>query len=1035
MYKKTLLSLAVASTVGLSGCFSDGGNDNAGANTADTPTQAEQGTYPVFNPVTSELPTPNDLIFDTEAGDGSFSVDIPAADKGNPVLEALNNLSGASTVAPAVIQFNGKIDASTVDSQAFLPPNDKRNPTDGPIPNPTQNVFLIELQYASGAPVRAFSAQEPPTAPTAITAQVAAGADGAPPQDLSGRNQPEAGAALADLAQNRRYDHDVEELDGNSAIRIRPNKPLDPLKRYLVVVTDDVKDMSGDPINSSPSYTRLSDDETGDIGNSSLDTVRGLINGLWESVATEYFKVTNSSREGRPDLKKLSEENIALSYTFTTSEDEKVLSHIANPANWIADQVERATKRSAADAAMENGATDFSGVSSAVNTAVANFKPSEQLNPALKPCDSDADPASDGFQTVLQEGEPPVTLSDQFQCIGVALEGSLSSAGFPTPSARDFSFGTTTDAVALSSVLSQVVSQGDINVHQGSITLPYYLGIPDSSSGAPIKTSSWQPDSGLAAIIADATGFDIPQADPSTSEVLNYNFPFPEKQADLQVPMVTITSSDVGTAELKDGSDKYPVVIYQHGITTDRSAALAFGSKLVNSYDAATGGEELVVIAIDQPLHGVDPASNEERLTLAGSLFASIEEGNDMVPEGSLNTEANQQLAVDGNAQALADNNQALDLTSAKGIVGTVSRAGSTIPGLAPTFTDSGVNDSGVTERHFGYTANEANQPVEMNFDASAALGTSGSLFINLSNFLNGRDNLRQGSLDLMNLRATIENMAGLDGSSTYFVGHSLGTQTGGTFAGAVKQSNAESQLPTALSLAGVHLQTPVAGIVRLLENSPSFAPTVVGGLQASAGISQGDSSYETYLNVNQAALDSADPINFAPQLADSNTLISQVNGDRTTPNAADTRFSDMIEGVPGYDGGPLNVFFPNGLTVDSFEAPLTGSEALAKLMRLSAGGAEINTGTSGQTTPAITRYLAGTHGVPVLPQAESVDAGGVKKDRNIAQSEKEVVSSQNAQLVFGELVSQTLQMVQGAPNITGGKAAEGAGSNVIQKD
>ena len=1035
MYKKTLLSLAVASTVGLTGCFSDGGSKNAGASTAPPTTLAEQGTYPVFNPVTSELPLPNDLIFDSEAGDGSFSVDIGPADEGNPVLEALNKLSGASTVAPAVIKFNGQIDASTVDSQAFLPPSDPRNPTSGPIPNPTQNVFLIELQYASGAPVRAFSAQEPPTAPTAITAQVALGAEGAPPQDLSGRNQMEAAGALADLAQNRRYDHDVVELDGTSAIRIRPNQPLDPLKRYLVVVTDEVKDVNGDPINSSPTYTRLSDDDAGDIGNAGLDTVRGLINGLWESVATSYFGVTNASRESAPSLDALSEDNIALTYTFTTSEDEKVLSHIANPANWIADQVERATKRSAADAAMENGATDFSGVSSAVRTAVANFKPSEELDPALTPCDSDADSdPSNGFQTNLGQGQ--VTLSDQFQCIGVALEGSLSSAGFPTPSARDFSFGTTTDAVALSSVLSQVVSQGDINVHQGSITLPYYLGVPDSSSGAPIKTSSWQPDSGLAAAIADATGFAIPQADPSTSEVLNYNFPFPEKQADLQVPMVTITSSDVGTAELNDGNNNYPVVIYQHGITTDRSAALAFGSKLVNSYDAATGGEELVVIAIDQPLHGVDPASNEERLTLAGSLFASIEESNDMVPEGSLNTEANRQLAVDGDAQALADNNQALDLASAKGIVGTVSRAGSTIPGLAPTFTDSGVNDSGVTERHFGYTANEASQPVEMNFDASAALGTSGSLFINLSNFLNGRDNLRQGSVDLMNLRATIENMAGLDGNSTYFVGHSLGTQTGGTFAGAVKQSNAEiDPLLQELSLAGVHLQTPVAGVVRLLENSPSFAPTVVGGLQAAAGISQGDSSYETYLNVNQAALDSADPINFAPQLADSNTLISQVNGDRTTPNAADTRFSDMIEGVPGYDGGPLNVTFPNGLTVDSFEAPLTGSEALAKLMRLSAGEAEINTGTSGQATPAITRYLAGTHGVPVLPQAESVDAGGVLKDRTIAQSETEVVSSQNAQLVFGELVSQTLQMVQGAPNITGGNAAMGAGSNVIQKD
>ncbi|WP_143512673.1 hypothetical protein [Vreelandella utahensis] len=69
--------------------------------------------------MTSELPLPNDLIFDSEAGDGSFAVDIGPADEGNPVLEALNNLSGASTVAPAVVRFNGEIDASTVDSLCF----------------------------------------------------------------------------------------------------------------------------------------------------------------------------------------------------------------------------------------------------------------------------------------------------------------------------------------------------------------------------------------------------------------------------------------------------------------------------------------------------------------------------------------------------------------------------------------------------------------------------------------------------------------------------------------------------------------------------------------------------------------------------------------------------------------------------------------------------------------------------------------------------------------------------------------------------
>ena len=32
------------------------------------------GTYPIFNPIKSELPIPNDLIFDQVAKDGTFAV-------------------------------------------------------------------------------------------------------------------------------------------------------------------------------------------------------------------------------------------------------------------------------------------------------------------------------------------------------------------------------------------------------------------------------------------------------------------------------------------------------------------------------------------------------------------------------------------------------------------------------------------------------------------------------------------------------------------------------------------------------------------------------------------------------------------------------------------------------------------------------------------------------------------------------------------------------------------------------------------------
>ncbi|MFO7994269.1 MAG: hypothetical protein R6U69_08935, partial [Marinobacter sp.] len=112
MFKKTLISLAVASSLGLTGCFDSAGSgaENADPNPQISNPELDGKTWPIFNPVTSELPIPNDLIFDSEQGDGTFGV----TDSSPPVTTALNELSGASTVAPAVIQFNGQIDADTV---------------------------------------------------------------------------------------------------------------------------------------------------------------------------------------------------------------------------------------------------------------------------------------------------------------------------------------------------------------------------------------------------------------------------------------------------------------------------------------------------------------------------------------------------------------------------------------------------------------------------------------------------------------------------------------------------------------------------------------------------------------------------------------------------------------------------------------------------------------------------------------------------------------------------------------------------------
>jgi hypothetical protein len=1026
MFKKTLISLAVASSLGLTGCF-DSGETGANANPDyQVSNPAFDGkTWPLFNPVTKDLPIPSDLNLDQEAKDGSYGVD---GDLTNPVIGALNKLSGASTVAPAVIQFSGDIDPDSVDSRAFIFTNPE-DPT-SVVPNPNQNVFLIELKYASEAPVRTLSIGEPPTIPLAITVQVAGGADPlGTGTDLNGKDQAAAGAYLASLAATPAYDHDVVKLDGTSAIRIRPNKPLNPRKRYIVAITDGVKDINGEPITGDPVYQNVSTKDA-PVGDAKLKAVQSLATGLWEPVTANYFGVNNSSRTAM-GLPALTIDDIALSYSFTTSDDKKVLSYIGNPATWLADQVRRSVTVGAATAALKGGAEDFGAVYTAVQTTLATFKPSVALdNTALSDCD----------ETPYLGGKT----NDQFLCVGTYIEGGLATAlastdySLPEPHARTYDIGTASDALATSAVLSALkINPGDVSIYQGSIELPQYIAVPDSTQTgktSTIRTQSWQPDAGLAGIIGNTLGSTIPQENPEVSTVLNYNFPFPKEQGEVKVPMLVITPAGLNPDVA--GANLIPV-IFQHGITTDRSAALAFGSQLVASAKANIG-LNLAVFAIDQPLHGVAPVTEAEKeglattLLVAGGILDSgdvnpntpdaqgtidavvagtfnvgvllqIQSGMDQLnPGGAPNlgitdpTDAGQiQTATQTVLSGGAGPDAASSLGKALVLEHTVANAGSTIPGLAPASTATGVV-AGINERHYGFTAGADGNPVAM--DYAQGTGDSGSLFINLTDFANSRDILRQGSVDLMNLTATISKMPGIISSNgVTFIGHSLGTLNGGAFVGA----STASGNPDLLVMAA-HLLTPVAGTTRLLENSPSFAPTILGGLQAAAGLVQGDADLETFLNVNQAMLDSVDPINFANELAVSGTVLGQIKGDRTTPNAADVRY--------GVDNGPLNITFSNGLTVRSFTAPLTGSEALAAVM----GATEITPADtlSGANIPALTRYTEGVHGTPALPQEVIAKKGEVLKDRTIAQGGEVIVSGQNAQITFGAMIQKTLELM-----------------------
>ncbi|WP_417545712.1 hypothetical protein [Marinobacter sp.] len=962
MFKKTLISLAVASSLGLTGCFSSG-DDGANANPDYKISNPELDgkTWPFFNPVTSNLPLPNDLIFRSDdpnttinEADGSFKV----PDSSPPVTTALNQLSGASSIAPAVVRFNGQIDPESVDSRAFI----FADPTDPTslIPNPSQTVFLIELKYAGGDPVRGLGAGESPTIPLAITAQVAAGAA---PQDLSGRNQAQAGAYLGGLAQSPDYVAEVVTLDGTSAIRINPTKPLNPFTRYLVVVTNEVLDINGDPIVQDPVYRDVANPER-PLGNpTALAPVRQIVDTFWEKVAASFFGVPNQARPGNA----LTEGNIAISYSFTTSNDQRVLQYIADPTAFFKETILGSTRFEAVSSAREGGTTDFFALNTVGNNAVA-----------------DAEPVANGQAAGL---------------VNAFTAASLLPT--PTDQSSTATFGTPQDVTQVSAVASQFVDFGQVNLVQGTIDLPYYLGVPTGSSdaeGSVINTESWTANAALAAAAGDQLGVELAQSSPAVSKVVNYRFPFPAKTQDVTVPIMVFYPASY------DGITRLETVMYMHGITTDRSAALTFGSALANA-------SQVAVVVIDQPLHGVTPVSPAAQRALAEQLLDSGQAGG--LPASLAANEANidavigGQIAIGFAAGALGvDAATAADVVTAvasgastqdsgappaqapvldaairslRSFENTVANAGSTVPGIAKT----------ENERHFDFTANAANMPTAM----TAANGASGSLFINLTSFTTSRDNNRQAIVDLLNVRASLGGLdfdgtagADLDADSVYFTGHSLGTIVGAPFvAVANESSNADDDIVAA------QLLTPGAGIIRLLENSPSFAPRILGGLQAAAGLAQGDANLETYFNVFQAALDSADPISFAASLNASATpvALSQVNGDTVIPN-------DPL-------ANPLG---------QAFDAYLSGTEPFAELL-----GAVAVTG-SGTPVPlnnaAITRYLAGTHGTPVLPQ------GG-----------------ENDVRVFTEMVTETASIIatMGTAVIPNALSADPDITEIVQQD
>jgi dienelactone hydrolase len=129
---------------------------------------------------------------------------------------------------------------------------------------------------------------------------------------------------------------------------------------------------------------------------------------------------------------------------------------------------------------------------------------------------------------------------------------------------------------------------GFADVWVGNVTLPYYLTAPSAANPTAPLTTHW-----TAAGPSPAPGID-----PTSRKLTRFN-PVPAKTADLTVPLLlgVPNATANGGAGCPRPANGYPAIVFMHGITGNRSNALAIMDAYANKC--------FVVAAIDQPLHGI----------------------------------------------------------------------------------------------------------------------------------------------------------------------------------------------------------------------------------------------------------------------------------------------------------------------------------------------------------------------------------------------------------------------------------------------
>lgn len=740
------------------------------------------------------------------------------------------------------------------------------------------------------------------------------------------------------------------DSDATNVLRIYPNTPLMGATRYLVVVTDGIKDSSGENVAPAPWFTTIANGFIPTVG--TAGSLGGAIKS-WLDLSAGYFNAAPTVSDGafaNPAISALTAKNVVYTTTFTTGGTTEVLSSMAAPhlalgvsdiAQTLDPQVRYEIEKQIQEASADDLPTLESNQVVLGTILTALGLSGYDLTKLGDDQTAQATAVGSGIFLAKHLPQPAPRVADfnatisNFSATVTGTANALQAGGGLTPEEQ-------TSVVASASAIGAV--SANIALANGSIKLPYYLSAPEggaadtdllTATAARTIASMWKADDTLGtdfSALLEPLGLTASDVTPPSSNVTRL-FPLakPGDHADAEnsIGYVDVPVSVIYDA---DCTGQHKPVIYQHGITSTRTPAIGFAAQLM----ARTADNCYATIAIDLPMHGWTPNNGLEK-TLMSLTY------------------------------------------------GTLNPADAAINIGAGTFA----------QRHFGLTGDSGLPTAMFNEDNSVKdIASSGSLYINILNFQNTRDNNRQAVMDLMNLNASL-GFISFKGDATpdfdlsagvSFAGHSLGAITGTTFL-AVNNALAPNPVSTDATKNSGYLNLVNAGVIangggqltKLIENSPAFSPDVLGGFEAlgdDAGLnlSQGSRLLETALVVFQGTVDSGDPINFGTMLKAtaplSGVLAFEVVGNGTEMTGPFGNGNPADTAVPNYTNPALvsyDVDFANGTAITTNDglagtsaSPLGGSQP----MHTQIGLTQVDETIAAGATPLrhVVRFNDGTH-------------------------------------------------------------------------